>query len=110
MGTGFKVNPQSLRDLADKVEGVGHALDSLDNQRGISQELVEYGRVDVDHFPSQAFLDAGKRLDSFVGDWSNGISRVKGNAETAAKFLRQAAQTYEDAEAALSGALSPKSP
>ena len=105
--TGFTVDPQTLNSLAQVLLNLGGDLDTIHDARGQLHDAVVAGELSVGSFPTQAFDDAGTALESFAGDWSNGIAQLNKESADIAAALQQAASAYADTECKLAQAMTP---
>jgi methyl-accepting chemotaxis protein len=105
--TGFTVDPRTLNTLAQVLQNLGSDLDTIHDGRGQLHDAVVAGELSVGDFSTQAFDDAGNALESFAGDWSNGIAQLNKESANIATALQQAASAYQQTECQLAQAIAP---
>lgn len=116
--SGFTVDPQTLNTLATVLQNLGSDLNMIHDGRGQLHDAVVAGEYspglvggpsnyDSDAFSTGPFDSAGNALESFAGDWSNGIAQLNKEAADVASALQQAASAYQSTESDLAKAITP---
>ena len=107
-GSGFTVEPDTLRALATGLTNLGGTLDTIHDGR--EQLGIAVSAPSFDHNGlERTFNDAAKALVDFAGNWSNGIDKFKKDADTVSTALSSAADAYSQTDSSLAQAVSPKS-
>lgn len=106
-GSGFYVDPDSLRTLATVLQNLGSDLNTIHDGRGQLAAAVVVGEFSVGDFSTSAFDNASNALQNFAGDWSNGIAQLNQESAGLATALNQAAGSYSDTEQKLAQAITP---